>query len=109
MEYCRANDWSYFLTGLDGVWGVVLVLKGEMRAGIQWLEKSIQRRDQEGYHRAASWYRMFLCETYLEIISGSERPPIGIIAKNLVILTQVFVTAEADFRVDRDGAANPGI
>ncbi len=75
MDQCTVNDWLYMLTGLDGIWGVALVLRGEIAAGIRWMEQAISRRENEGYRTVADWYRMFLCEIYLEIISGNEKPP----------------------------------
>ena len=94
MNECRSNGWHYYLAGVDGAWGVALVLHGEIRDGIQWMEQSILRRDNEGYPVVADWYRMFLCEIYLEIISGTERPPVKVFIRNILTLAAVLFTAE---------------
>jgi hypothetical protein len=94
MNECRANGWGYYLAGVDGAWGVARVLHGEISEGIQWMEQSILRRDNEDYRVVADWYRMFLCEIYLEIISGTERPPVKVLIRNIVTLAAVLFTAE---------------
>ena len=85
----RTNGWHWFLTAADGIWGVALVMQGEIGGGIRWMEQSISRRDQEGYRTAADWYRLFLCEIYLEIISGTEKPPAKVLARNILTLLAV--------------------
>jgi AAA ATPase domain len=94
MDECVANDWFSYLTGADGIWGVALVLHGEIGKGIRWMEQSILKREREGYRAAADWYRMNLCEIYLEIISGNERPPAKVLAQNWVTLVAVMFTAQ---------------
>jgi len=94
MTYCRANGWHWHLTGADGIWKVALVLNGDIAKGIKWMEKSILRREKEGYYRAADWYRIWLCEIYLEIISGKEKPSAKILFRNLLTILKVMFTAE---------------
>jgi hypothetical protein len=55
MDQCVANDWFSYLTGADGIWGVALVLHGEVGKGIRWMEQSILKREREGYRAAADW------------------------------------------------------
>jgi hypothetical protein len=43
----------------------------------------------------ADWYRLNLCEIYLQIISGNEKPPLAILLKNLPTLLKVLFTASA--------------
>ena len=50
------------------------------------MEKAISKRDKEGYPAVADWYRMFLCEIYLEIISGKEKPSQPVLARNVLTL-----------------------
>ena len=52
------------------------------------------RREQEGYRAAADWYRLFLAEIYLEMISGAEKPPARILLRNLLTLVKVMFTAQ---------------
>jgi class 3 adenylate cyclase len=94
MGKCATNDWLYILNVVDGFWGVALVLHGEIGGGIRWIEQAILRREQEGYRAAADWYRMFLCEIYLEIIAGTEKPPAKVLARNILTLVRVMFTAQ---------------
>jgi hypothetical protein len=61
------------------------------------MEEAISRREQEEHRVAADWYRMFLCEIYLEIISGKEKPPLRVLMRNA--LTLMVVTFSAQKRV----------
>ena len=94
MALCATNDWRQHLSGLDGVYGVAMVLNGNIGGGIRWLEQSILRREQEGYRVCADWFRLFLCEVYLEVISGKEKPPINVLFRNIMTLAKVMFTAE---------------
>ena len=93
MLECAENGWGYYLTAVDGVWGVALVLHGDIGGGIAWIEKCIRKREQDGYRLSADWYRLFLCEIYLEIISGKDRPSASVLARNAPTLIAVTLTA----------------
>ena len=93
-EKCADDDWQQHVNSLDGIWGVALVLEGDISGGIRWIEASILRRDQEGWRAAADWFRMFLCEIYLEIISGNQRPSAKVLLRNLMPLVAVTFTAQ---------------
>jgi hypothetical protein len=41
---------------------------------------------------------MYLCEIYLEIISGKDRPPIRILLRNFITLATVLLTAQKRIR-----------
>ena len=56
------------------------------------------KREEEGYRVAADWYRLFLCEVYLQIIAGNEKLPIVVLLKNLPIILNVMVTAPSRIR-----------
>jgi len=62
--------------------GVALAIRGELAAAIRWMEEAIAKREKEGYRVVADWYRMLLCEIYLEIISGKEKPPLRVLMRN---------------------------
>lgn len=94
MHQCRVNGWPYMLAAGDGLYGIALVLHGEISGGIHWMEQAISRREREGYRTAADWYRMFLCEIYLEILSGKERPPAKVLVRNILTLVNVMFTAQ---------------
>jgi hypothetical protein len=98
ISQCIANGWHWHLSGADGMWGGALVVHGEIGEGIRWMKQSISRLEREGYRVAADWQRMFLCEIYLEIISGNERPPAKVLARNMLTLVAVMFTAERRIR-----------
>jgi hypothetical protein len=58
------------------------------------MEQSISRREREGYRAAAEWYRLLMCEIYLEIISGKGRPPAKVLVPNMLTLAAVMFSAE---------------
>src|SRR5262249_54877397 len=58
MQQCAAKGWGYMLVTSEGLYGLTLVLRGQISAGIRWMEQSISRREREGYRAAAEWYRM---------------------------------------------------
>jgi class 3 adenylate cyclase len=93
MDHLAAIGWNAALAPCDGIWGVALVLHGEIGSGIRWIEQAILKREREGYLAVADWYRMFLCEIYLEIISGKDRPPMKVLLRNFFMLATVIVTA----------------
>ena len=82
MDQCATSGWNWYLAAADGLWGVALVVHGDVSVGIRWMEASILRRENEGYRTAADWFRMFLCEIYLEIISGKEKPSANVLARH---------------------------
>jgi hypothetical protein len=94
IDKCLANDWHWPLVGAEGIWGVALVLHGEIGSGIRSMKQSIVNREREGYFAVADWYRMFLCEIYLEIIVGAEKPPAMVICRNILTIAAVTFTAE---------------
>ena len=94
MDQCRANGWGYHLAAADGMWGVAMVLRGEITSGIRWMKQAILRREQEGLRRNADWCRTLLCEIYLEIIAGTEKPPAKVLARNLITLATIMFTAQ---------------
>jgi hypothetical protein len=90
---CIADGDLYNLAGSDPVIGVSNVLQGNIREGIRFLEGAILRREEEGYQLAAEWYGLLLCEVYLQIIGGSEKPPLMVLFRNLPVLLKVLATA----------------
>ena len=95
---CIANGNNYELAGTDSVVGVCKVLQGNMSEGIHFIEHAILNRESEGYRVAADWYRLILCEVYLQIIAGNEKLPLPVLLRNLPILLTVIVTASARIR-----------
>jgi hypothetical protein len=93
-----ADGVLYYLAGSDGIVGVCKVLQGHISDGIYWIKESILQREKEGYQTIADWYRLFLCEVYLQIIGGNEKLPFGVLLKNLPILLNVMFTASSRIR-----------
>jgi hypothetical protein len=93
MEECKRTGWLYALVGADGVMGVALALRSEIGAAIRWMKASISKREQEMYGTAADWYRLFLCEIYLEVIAGKEKVPVGVLLRNASAIVSVMVCA----------------
>jgi hypothetical protein len=94
MDQARVGGWVYMLAGCDGTMGVALAVRGELAAAIRWMEEAISKREKEGYRGCADWYRMFLCEIYLEIISGKEKPPLRVLMRNALTLVVIMLTAQ---------------
>jgi tetratricopeptide (TPR) repeat protein len=89
---------NYDLAGLDHTVGVCKVLQGNMSEGIRIMEQAILRHENEGYQVVADWYRLILCEVYLQIIGGNEKLPLPVLLSNLPILLTVIVTASSRIR-----------
>jgi class 3 adenylate cyclase len=93
-DECAANGWYATLAQIDGIWGIALILQGKISAGIRWIEQSILKREQEGFRFYADWLRIGLCEVYLEVLSGTEKAPAAVIARNILTLASIMFTAQ---------------
>jgi tetratricopeptide (TPR) repeat protein len=93
-----ADGNNYNLAGTDSAVGVCEVLQGNISEGIHIIEHAILKRESEGYRVAADWYRLILCEVYLQIIGGNEKLPLPVLLRNLPILLTVIVTASSRIR-----------
>jgi hypothetical protein len=92
---CAENGWLLHLSGSEPGWAVLMILHGRIWQGIRWLESKIALREQEGHRTGADWYRLILCDVYLEIIGGKKKPPFATMLANLPTLLYVFVTASS--------------
>jgi hypothetical protein len=95
---CVVDGDLYRLVGTDGPAAVCKVLQGDIAGGIRLLEEAIARNEKQGYRVAADFNRLYLCEVYLQIIGGREKPPFLILLKNLPILVKIMVTAPSRIR-----------
>ena len=95
---CVADGYHYLLVGTDAILGVCKVLQGNIKDGVHWIEEALSRHERGIDPRAGDWYRLFLGEVYLRIVSGNERLPLVILLKNLPTLLRVMVTAPARIR-----------
>jgi hypothetical protein len=97
-ERCFLDGDLYSLSTVDGILAVSQVLQGNISKGINSLEDAILRREAEGYRACADWYRLFLCEIYLQIISGNEKLPFSALLRNFPILLKVLLSAASRIR-----------
>ena len=91
LAECARHGWVLFLLGPDNVFGVGLAREGRIREGLQYFRQAIARREAEGYRAAADWCRMNLCEVYVEILSGGQRPQLLVVLRNIVSLLPVML------------------
>jgi hypothetical protein len=91
MAQCEENGWTLFLSGPDNLLGVALTMNGRIDEGLRHFEEAIARREKEGYRAAADWCRMFLCEVYLQILSGKGEASLGLLLRNFRSLMSVFM------------------
>ena len=68
---------------------MALLINGEFGKGIDWIKQATLRREKDGMRASADWYRMFLCEIYLQIILGKATLPAKTIAKNIATLVKI--------------------
>jgi class 3 adenylate cyclase/tetratricopeptide (TPR) repeat protein len=92
---CVSDGDLYRLNGNDASTAVCKILQGDIGDGIRFLEDAISRQENKGYLFLADYYRLLLCEVYLQIISGNEKLPLASLLKNLPILLKVSFTALA--------------
>ena len=65
-------------------------MNGRIDEGLRYIEQTISRRDEEGYRASADWCRLFLCEIYLDILSGTGKPSLGLFLRNFRSLASVL-------------------
>lgn len=90
ISKCEEDGWGLFLSGPDMMLGVALTLNGRIDEGLRHMEDAIGRREREGYGLAADWYRLFLAELYLGILSGEGEASLGLLLRNIRSLSWVF-------------------
>ena len=91
VEMCEANGWALFGSSPDMMLGIAQVMDGRIDAGLRHIDRVIARREQEGYQTAADWYRLFLCEVYLEILSGNGEASLSVFLRNFRSLSGVLL------------------
>jgi hypothetical protein len=94
IERCATNGWNTSLDMVEGIWGVALVIQGQISKGIHCIEQTILRCDREGHSALADLYRLFLGEIYLEIITEKEKTPLLVLLRNAPMLIAVMFTAQ---------------
>lgn len=96
----------YVLAGSEGVMAIGRVLQGKIGKGIRLLEEAIFRREKEGYRVAADWYRLFLVETYVQIISRNEKLAPFSLLRNMPAILKVMIIAASRISALTDSVFN---
>jgi hypothetical protein len=66
--------------------------------GVRIMEQSIPRREKEGYVVFADWHRLILGQVYLDFVEAKEKPPLGVVLRNLPFLLVTRIVAPRKIR-----------
>lgn len=83
IQRCNDRGLYLFSSTPDAMMGIALAFSGQITDGIERIEAVIKQREHVGYQIAADWYRMFLAELYMEILSGEGEASLGVLLRNL--------------------------
>jgi class 3 adenylate cyclase/tetratricopeptide (TPR) repeat protein len=83
-------NWRYELILLNPAFGVLAVLNGKIGRGIRIIESVIVTARRDGWRAAEDWAKLFLCEVYLEVMFPKDKPPLGLILKNIPMLIKIL-------------------
>ena len=61
-------------------------------------QAGILEREKEGFQLRAEFFRILLCQVYLEIIEGNEKPPFSVLVQNLPTLLWVKILGPSRIR-----------
>jgi tetratricopeptide (TPR) repeat protein len=87
---CVADGNLFLLTaGVEPFLALFKIIKGDIASGIRLFEQLIVKREEEGYFTNADLFRFYLCEVYLQIIAGKEKPSIGTLIRNLPVIAKL--------------------
>ena len=104
----RTDGTLFFVDATDSLWGVALAMRGNLGAGIGCIEASIASLEKAGLRGMSSQSRQMLCEVYLQIISGTGKPSLKLLLRNLGTIVRVAMSSESRItalaRQIRDGA-----
>jgi hypothetical protein len=89
---------TFVLWLLDLAYAFSLVLQGQIAKSIRWLKRGILEREKEGFQLRAEFFRILLCQVYLEIIEGNEKPPFSVLMQNLPTLLWVKILGPSRIR-----------
>jgi hypothetical protein len=95
---CRANGELYAEAISDVTIAVCSVFQGNIGHGVRTIEAGIAKQDKDGYCAAAGWYRGFLAEIYLQILSRNEGLPFFTLLKNLPFLVKAMLKGSSYIR-----------
>jgi class 3 adenylate cyclase/tetratricopeptide (TPR) repeat protein len=76
-------DYVIPLLAIDFAYGAAMVLTGQMRTGIRWIENCIERFEQLGNDTQPGVGHMILGEIYLQMVLREQKVPLRVVLKNL--------------------------
>jgi tetratricopeptide (TPR) repeat protein len=76
-------DYLAPLLGVEIPYGAAMALAGEMQAGVSWIEDSIERFRKWGNKSQPAFGHLVLGEIYLQMALGKNKPPLGVMIRNL--------------------------
>ena len=88
-------NWRYELILLNPAFGVLAVLNGKIARGIRIIESVIVTARRDGWRAAEDWAKLFLCEVYLEVMFPKDKPPLGLLLKNIPILIKILIVGRS--------------
>lgn len=94
MKSCRDRGGALFESAPEPMLGVALAMDGQIAEGIRHVQAFIAQREAEGRQSAADWCRLFLCEIYLEILSGKGGASSRVLLRNARTLAGVLLRGE---------------
>jgi tetratricopeptide (TPR) repeat protein len=71
---------------LEGPRGVALIEAGRVAEGLRVIQRAIAAREAIGDRTAAGFVRILLAEIHIRMLSGGQRPRLGVILRNLPAL-----------------------
>jgi class 3 adenylate cyclase/tetratricopeptide (TPR) repeat protein len=83
VAMCEANGWLLFQQTPETMIGISLAMAGRIDEALRHIEAAIARREREGFRAPADWYRLFVCEIYLAILSGEGGGSLGALVRNI--------------------------
>ena len=98
---CQKTGFDIFIPLHQGLSGLLLVMKGEMGRGIRLIEEAARLHKERGEKGYAIVPQLFLGTVYGQMAIGGERPPLGVVIKNLGFLlkTLPFAARKAEFHL----------
>ncbi|MEQ6202778.1 AAA family ATPase [Sulfitobacter sp. HNIBRBA2951] len=88
---CNARGLGLYRVTADVMAGIANVMDGRIGAGLAQVEEVIAQCDAMGLRNAADWYRLYLAEVYLEILSGNGEASLGVMLRNFRALAGVML------------------
>lgn len=88
-DWARESGSRYLENELDIGMGLGLLRTGRIGEGIRLIERSMSVRDAVGDRFGVLERRGMLVKIYLEMLTGGERPPLGVVLRNLGVILWV--------------------